>query len=111
MLKVTEGEVPQALYEARKQEYEIAVNQAYDSQTRKPRNPNKSHHPPCAEVEGAVLTSRAQQYSTLLLRLEDAETRPPRHTLRDHTLRQCPPPSLTTNISYNYNRTHNNCEI
>jgi hypothetical protein len=82
---VTAGDVPQALYEARKQEYEIAVNQGFDSQTRKPRNPTKSHHPPCAEVEGAVLTPRVEPHSTLFLRCGDAETPTGAHPQRSHT--------------------------
>ena len=59
VFNVTAGDAPQAVYEARKQQYEIAINQDYDFLSRKLRNPTKSHHPPCAEMEGAVFTSRA----------------------------------------------------
>ena len=108
MLKVTAGDAPQAVYEARKQEYEIAINQDYDSLIRKPRNPTKSYHPPCAEVEGAVLTARAEQLPHSFV----AKT--PRHTHRgtpaDITHIVSVHRLVEPQTSYSYVETQNNCE-
>ena len=87
---------------------EIAVNQDYDSQTKKPRNETTSHHTPCTEVEGAVLTSRAEQYLTPSWRCWDTPTAA--HPQISHT--SSVSTALLNHKPHTVNmRRHNNCEI